>query len=89
MYPPRLNCVSNTNSIVKHASALAVAGMKKYAEKKPAKHPSSSLCAVLPGANIDFARIRFVVERARLREGVEALLSIIVPDRPKAFYKMM
>ncbi|KAL7273382.1 threonine deaminase [Rhizina undulata] len=81
--------IADTRSIVEPAGALAVAGMKKYAEKNPAKRPSSSLCAVLSGANMDFDRLRFVAERARLGEGVEALLSVVVPDRPKVFYEMM
>lgn len=38
---------------------------------------------------MDFDRLRFVAERARLGEGHEVLLSVIVPDKPKVFYEMM
>ncbi|KAH8144415.1 uncharacterized protein LAJ45_11583 [Morchella importuna] len=79
----------DTRSIVEPAGALAVAGMKKYAALNPPTDPKDSLCAVLSGANMDFDRLRFVAERARLGEGHEVLLSVIVPDRPKVFYEMM
>lgn len=79
----------DTRSIVEPAGALAVAGMKKYAATHPPTGPQDSLCAVLSGANMDFDRLRFVAERARLGEGHEVLLSVIVPDRPKVFYEMM
>jgi len=38
---------------------------------------------------MDFDRLRFVAERARLGEGKEVLLSVIVPDQPKVFKSMM
>lgn len=63
--------------------------MKKYAALSPPDSPNDSLCAVLSGANMDFDRLRFVAERARLGEGHEVLLSVIVPDKPKVFYTMM
>lgn len=79
----------DTRSIVEPAGALALAGLKKYSLTHAPKSETSSLCAVLSGANMDFDRLRFVAERARLGEGKEALLSVIVPDRPKVFYQMM
>ncbi|KAL0637568.1 threonine deaminase [Maublancomyces gigas] len=79
----------DTRSIVEPAGALAVAGMKKYAALNPPTSPTDSLVCILSGANMDFDRLRFVAERARLGEGHEVLLSVIVPDRPKVFYEMM
>ena len=38
---------------------------------------------------MDFDRLRFVAERARLGEGKEVLLSVVVPDKPKVFNSMM
>ena len=38
---------------------------------------------------MDFDRLRFVAERARLGEGKEVLLSVVVPDQPKVFNSMM
>lgn len=68
-----------------------MAGLKKYAtgNLKEAGDPSTSLCAILSGANMDFDRLRFVAERALLGEGKEILLSVVVPERPKVFHTMM
>jgi threonine dehydratase len=80
---------ADTRSIVEPAGALALAGLKKYAAANPAPNQESTLCAILSGANMDFDRLRFVAERARLGEGKEVLLSVVVPDRPKVFNSMM
>lgn len=48
-----------------------------------------TFCAILSGANMDFDRLRFVAERARLGEGKEVLLSIVIPEKPKSFLEMM
>ncbi|KAF8541680.1 tryptophan synthase beta subunit-like PLP-dependent enzyme [Trichophaea hybrida] len=79
----------DTRSIVEPAGALALAGLKKYAANNPPSTLNSSLCAILSGANMDFDRLRFVAERARLGEGKEVLLSVVVPDKPKVFNSMM
>lgn len=78
----------DTRSIVEPAGALALAGLKKYAQRNPGAH-GRSLCAILSGANMDFDRLRFVAERARLGEGKEVLLSITVPERPGTFLAMV
>jgi threonine dehydratase len=44
-----------------------------------------SLVAVLSGANINFDRLRFVVERAEVGEAREALLAVTIPERAGAF----
>ncbi|KAI5789715.1 tryptophan synthase beta subunit-like PLP-dependent enzyme [Peziza echinospora] len=79
----------DTRSIVEPAGALALAGLKKYTALHPPNRQSSSYCAVLSGANMDFDRLRFVAERARLGEGQEALLTVNVPERPGTFYSMI
>lgn len=38
--------------------------------------------SIISGANMDFDRLRFVAERADLGEQREALLSVVVPERP-------
>jgi len=86
----------DTRSIVEPAGALALAGLKKYVANNP---PSPlyttiptphqpSYCAVLSGANMDFDRLRFIAERARLGEGHEVLLSVNIPERPGTFYTL-
>lgn len=79
----------DTRSIVEPAGALALAGLKKYATRNGPSGQTRSLCAILSGANMDFDRLRFVAERARLGEGKEVLLSVIVPDKPQVFNSMM
>lgn len=74
-----------TRSIVEPAGALALAGVKKYVAKYPSPNQNRALVAIASGANMDFDRLRFVAERAALGEKKEALLSVIIPERPGAF----
>ena len=73
----------DTRTIVEPAGALALAGLKIYAERPDVR--GRRLAAVLSGANMNFDRLRFVAERAELGEGREALLAVTIPERPGAF----
>jgi threonine dehydratase len=73
----------DTRTIVEPAGALALAGLKNYAETRGAMR--RQFAAVLSGANMNFDRLRFVAERAELGEGREALLAVTIPERPGAF----
>jgi threonine dehydratase len=73
----------DTRTIVEPAGALALAGLKVYAETRGAR--DRQFAAVLSGANMNFDRLRFVAERAELGEGREALLAVTIPERPGAF----
>ena len=75
----------DTRSIVEPAGALALAGLKKYVAQNPSSDPTRSLVAITSGANMNFDRLRFVAERATLGEGKEALLAVVIPERPGAF----
>ncbi|KAJ3123923.1 hypothetical protein HK098_001568 [Nowakowskiella sp. JEL0407] len=77
----------DTRSIIEPAGALGVAGYKKYIQQNP-QIKDGEFVAVLSGANMNFDRLRFVAERARLGEGREALISAIIPERPGSFVKM-
>ena len=70
-------------SVMEPAGALAVAGLKAWAEERPAR--GQRLVAILSGANINFDRLRFVAERAEVGEAREALLGVTIPERPGAF----
>ncbi|KAL7748289.1 threonine deaminase [Sorochytrium milnesiophthora] len=77
----------DTRSIVEPAGALGLAGLKKYLAQNP--HLKDGVfVAVQSGANMNFDRLRFVAERARLGEGREALLSVIIPEKPGSFWRM-
>jgi len=73
----------DTRSILEPAGALAVAGLKAWAEKRTTK--GRTLVAVACGANMNFDRLRFVAERAQLGEKREAILAVTIPERPGSF----
>ncbi|HET9870050.1 MAG TPA: threonine ammonia-lyase, biosynthetic, partial [bacterium] len=73
----------DTRSILEPAGALALAGLKQYAEKHRLR--GRTLAAVACGANMNFDRLRFVAERAELGEHREALLAVTIPERPGSF----
>lgn len=73
----------DTRSIAEPSGALAVAGMKKYAERKRWKN--RTLLAVHSGANVNFDRLRHISERTELGEGREVILAVTVPEKPGSF----
>lgn len=73
----------DTRSIVEPAGALAVAGMKRWAEDHDTH--GRHLVAVLSGANMNFDRLRFVAEQAEVGENREALFAVTIPERPGSF----
>jgi threonine dehydratase len=77
----------DTRSVMEPAGALAVAGLKKWAEREGTPR-GQTVAAVLSGANMNFDRLRFVAERAETGESREALLAITLPERPGAFRQL-
>jgi threonine dehydratase len=75
----------DTRSIMEPAGALAIAGLKKYAEKKSLE--GKTLVAINSGANMNFDRLRHVAERSELGENREALLAVTIPEEPGSFHK--
>lgn len=75
----------DTRSIMEPAGALAIAGLKKYAEKNQLQN--KTLVAVNSGANMNFDRLRHVAERSELGENREALLAVTIPEEPGSFHK--
>jgi threonine dehydratase len=73
----------DTRSILEPAGALAIAGVKAYAERHRAK--DRTYVAIACGANMNFDRLRFVAERAEVGERREALLAVTIPERPGSF----
>ena len=73
----------DTRSLMEPAGALAVAGLRAWAEG--GREPDRTLVAVLSGANMNFDRLRFVAERAEIGEAREALFGVTIPERPGAF----
>jgi threonine dehydratase len=82
----------DTRVVLEPAGALAVAGAKKWAEKKGArgkKVQGKTLVAVASGANTNFDRLRFVSERAEVGEHREAVLAVTVPERRGSFRRFL
>jgi len=75
----------DTRTVLEPAGALAIAGAKAYAGKKGLR--GQTLVAVASGANTNFDRLGFVVERADVGEHREALLAVTIPERPGSFRK--
>ena len=73
----------DTRSILEPAGALAIAGAKRYVERRHIR--GETLVAVACGANMNFDRLRFVAEEAELGEHREALLAVTIPERPGSF----
>ena len=73
----------DTRSILEPAGALAVAGLKAYAQRENLQ--AKTLVAVASGANMNFDRLRFVAERAEIGEKREAVLAVTIPEKPGAF----
>lgn len=73
----------DTRAIAEPAGALAVAGMKRYAETHDLS--GRSLVAVVSGANTNFDRLRYISERTEIGERREAVISVTIPERPGAF----
>jgi threonine dehydratase len=73
----------DTRAIAEPAGVLAVAGIKKYFAGRGGS--GESVAAVLSGANVNFARLRHIAERAAVGEESEALLGVTIPERPGSF----
>lgn len=72
-------------SIAEPAGALALAGLKKYAEQHDCS--GQTLLAIDSGANTNFDRLRYIAERTEIGEQREAILSVTIPERPGSFKK--
>ncbi|PVU98784.1 hypothetical protein BB559_001299 [Furculomyces boomerangus] len=76
----------DTRSVLEPAGALGTAGLKKYVQKYGVTE--ETLVSVASGANIDFSKLRFVAERAELGERREALISVVIPEKPGSFLRL-
>jgi threonine dehydratase len=72
-----------SRSIAEPAGALALAGLKKFAEQEHLH--DKTLVAINSGANLNFDRLQHIAERAELGENKEALLAVTIPERPGSF----
>jgi threonine dehydratase len=73
----------DTRSILEPAGALAIAGMKRVAERDRLR--GRTLAAIACGANMNFDRLRFVAERAEVGEQREAVFAVTIPEQRGSF----
>jgi len=73
----------DTRSIPEPAGALALAGLKQYVAREGIE--GQELVAIFSGANVNFDRLRHIAELTALGENQEALISIMIPERPGSF----
>ncbi|KAJ3252993.1 hypothetical protein HK103_001046 [Boothiomyces macroporosus] len=76
----------DTRAILEPAGALAVAGVKKYVQLN--NITGGTFVTTCSGANMNFDRLRFVAERADLGENTEALISVIIAEKPSSFLQL-
>ncbi len=76
----------DTRSIMEPAGGLAVAAIKRYAQRESVAN--QDLIAICCGANMNFDRLRFVAERAEIGESREAVLAVTIPEQPGSFLKL-
>ncbi len=69
--------------VLEPAGAVAIAGLKRYAERHKAQ--GKTWIAVACGSNMNFDRLRFVAERAMVGEHREAVLAVTLPEKPGSF----
>jgi threonine dehydratase len=74
----------DTRVLSEPAGALALAGLKVYSDKVKGKN----LIAISSGANVNFQRLNFIVERSEIGENREKILSIKIPETPGSFLKL-
>ncbi|CEG47205.1 threonine ammonia-biosynthetic [Plasmopara halstedii] len=74
---------NDTRAILEPAGVLSIAGMTQYAKTRGLS--GCQFVAVTSGANIDFARLRFVSERA---DSHESLLAVEINESPGAFLRL-
>ncbi|GAB1623567.1 threonine ammonia-lyase, biosynthetic [Agarivorans albus] len=77
----------DTRAISEPSGALALAGLKAYAQQH--KLEGERLAAVLSGANMNFHNLRYVSERTELGEKKEAVLAVRIPERQGAYLEFV
>ena len=80
------HCAQNSHIVVEGAGGAAVAAL--LAKKIPIK-PDDTVCAVLPGGNIDGNLLARVIEQVLVRQGRYVVFKLLVMDRPGSLAAML
>ncbi|MAK72121.1 MAG: threonine ammonia-lyase, biosynthetic [Idiomarinaceae bacterium] len=74
----------DARAIADPAGALALAGLKKFSRTHE-QQQNLRLATVLSGANLNFDRLRYIVERSEIGELREALLAVTITEEVGSF----
>src|SRR5262249_60619557 len=74
----------DTRSVLEPSGALALAGLKRRAREAPDRATGAAV-AIASGANMNFARLGYVVERAEVGGHREAIFAVTIPEQPGSF----
>jgi threonine dehydratase len=75
----------DTRAISEPAGALAMAGIRQYFHDRP--KDGACVAGILSGANVNFARLRHIAERAAVGEEQEALLAVTLSEQPASLLR--
>ena len=73
-----------TRTMGEPAGVLALAGIKKYVEQRPSMR-GKKLIGVMSGANINFDRLKHIVERYEVGANTESLFAVTIPEQCGSF----
>lgn len=73
----------DTRTLLEPAGALGIAGLKKYAKEKQLH--GKNLLAINTGANINFDRLKHIVERYEFGEDDEMIIAVTIPEQVGSF----
>ncbi len=78
-----------TRIIAEPSGALALAGLKKHHLSSKMGHEKKDSIAIVSGANMNFDRLQYVVERAKVGAKQELLFGITIPEKVGSFSKFL
>lgn len=73
----------DTRTVVEPAGALGLAGLKRYVAETGVR--DQTLVAIVSGANVNFDRLRHVIELTEVGVDHECLFAVTIPERPGSF----
>ena len=76
----------DTRTVPEPTGALALAGLKKYVNKKKLKN--KNLIATYCGSNLNFESLAHIVERSKMGEEKELIFSVEIPETKGSFRKL-
>lgn len=77
---------SDTRVMVEPSGAVALAGVKKYIKENGVKQ--KNFAVILSGANLNFDRLKYIVESTEVSENKEVLLGVEINEKPGEFLKL-